>query len=145
MALDDMKIVASDYVGKDVTSAPDILRGDARTNKEIFDRLVKEVVAPKHNGLIDTIKAEQGSAMGSYVGNGSGNRRTVDTGTKSNVAVVYTAAQTIALVYPFGAVSLGKEVYVAPPTTIKFENGVFTIQHPTPFNYPNYTYNYYVL
>ena len=143
MALEDYKITS--YDGKDVASAPNELTGSAQENKAIFDRLVKEIVVPKHNGLVDKLAEQQGSAKGSYVGNGSANRRTVNTGTASNVAVVYTSAQTIALVYPYGAVSLGKEVYTAPPTTIKFENGVFTIQHATSFNYPNATYYYYVL
>lgn len=143
MALEDYKITS--YDGKDVANAPTDMFESTEDNKAIFDKLTKEVVVPKYNGLIDELETQIGNVKGSYVGNGSANRRTVNTGTASNVAVVYTSAQTIALVYPYGAVSLGKEVYAAPPTTIKFENGVFTIQHATSFNYPNATYYYYVL
>lgn len=142
MAITDYLITS--YDGKDVASAPDELIGSADENKAIFDRLVKEVVIPKHNGLVEEI-ANSTSSSGHWVGNGSATQRTINTGTKSNVAVVYTSAQTIALVYPYGAVSMGKSSHTSDPSTIKFENGVFTIKHATSFNYPNATYYYYVL
>lgn len=142
MAITDYLITS--YDGKDVASAPDELIGSADENKAVFDRLVKEVVVPKHNGLVYEI-INNISASGSWVGNGSATQRTIDTGTKGNVAIVYTAAKTVAIVYPYGAISMGNSAHVSDPSTMKFENGVFTIKHATSYNYPNYVYNYCVL
>ncbi len=61
-------ILPEDYAGNDVLSSPDELNGSPAENKAIFDRLVKNVVVPKHNLLAEKqadtyTKAEVNSAI----------------------------------------------------------------------------------
>lgn len=51
----ELYITGEDYAGNDVASAPDDLTGTSAQNKAIFDRLVKTVVAPKHNQTVDEL------------------------------------------------------------------------------------------
>ena len=60
MSIIDKKI--TDYRGKDVASAPDVLVGTAAENKAVFDALAKDVVVPAFNGLIDDLTALESSA-----------------------------------------------------------------------------------
>lgn len=60
MTLVDLKITASDYTGKDVSSLPDSVSGQASTVKARFDALVKELVATRFNALIDAIVPQVG-------------------------------------------------------------------------------------
>ena len=61
--LTDHKITETDVAQKGVISAPDKLSGTAAENKALFDRLVRETVAEKMNGLIDEIVAELAGKM----------------------------------------------------------------------------------
>lgn len=58
MALNEHKISTEEISEKGVVSAPDKLRGTASENKALFDRLVRELVAEKINGLIDELVDE---------------------------------------------------------------------------------------
>ena len=61
----DNKIVTNDWVGNDVESMPDQPSLDgwsAATVKQGFDKASKNVVAPKHNGLIDSLAAQSAAA-----------------------------------------------------------------------------------
>lgn len=60
MTLVDLKITAADYTGKDVSSLPDSVSGQASTVKARFDALVKELVATRFNALIDAIVPQVG-------------------------------------------------------------------------------------
>ncbi|MBS7262534.1 MAG: hypothetical protein KIG36_02880 [Eubacteriales bacterium] len=53
MDLTEYKI--TNYNGKDVASAPDVLTGTIAQNKAVFDALTKEVVVPKHNAMAEAI------------------------------------------------------------------------------------------
>lgn len=57
MDIKNHKILSTDYTGKDIAGLPDTVSGDAASVKARFDALVKEVVAPKYNALIDELKA----------------------------------------------------------------------------------------
>ncbi len=59
--LEELKILEQDYEGKDVASAPDRLTGEPQENKQVFDRLVKEVVAQRFNALLEALMAETGA------------------------------------------------------------------------------------
>ena len=59
--LEELKILEQDYAGKDVASAPDRLTGEPQENKQVFDRLVKEVVAQRFNALLEALMAETGA------------------------------------------------------------------------------------
>lgn len=56
--IDAHKIIASDYTGRDISGLPDN-PSDSGINatqlKARFDSLIKEVVAVKHNALIDEL------------------------------------------------------------------------------------------
>lgn len=58
MALTDYKIGAEDISANGVAAAPDKLTGTAAENKALFDRLIRNIVAEKMNGLIDAVVAE---------------------------------------------------------------------------------------
>ena len=45
MSIENLKITAGDYTGKDVAAAPDRMTGSAADNKAVFDRLIKELNA----------------------------------------------------------------------------------------------------
>lgn len=56
MAVQDYKIIEPDYTGKDVASLPDEPSEAGMSAAELkaaFDRLTKEVVAPKHNAFVE--------------------------------------------------------------------------------------------
>ncbi|MDR2513817.1 MAG: hypothetical protein LBD02_01250 [Christensenellaceae bacterium] len=59
----ELKIVDVDYTGKDVASLPDVLTGTPAENKAVFDTLVKELVAPRLNALIDLLNGQAGAAQ----------------------------------------------------------------------------------
>lgn len=61
--LTDHKITAEAVAQKGIAAAPDKLSGTAAENKALFDRLVRELVAEKINGLIDEIVAELAGKM----------------------------------------------------------------------------------
>lgn len=61
MALSDHKITDAAIAEKGVVAAPDQLSGSARTNKMLFDRLIREAVKADHNGLIDALMAATGA------------------------------------------------------------------------------------
>lgn len=63
MALTDYKITGEDIGSKGITAAPDKLTGTAAENKALFDRLVREIVAEKMNGLIDAVVTELAGKM----------------------------------------------------------------------------------
>ena len=63
MALTDYKITGEDIGSKGITAAPDKLSGTAAENKALFDRLVREIVAEKMNGLIDAVVTELAGKM----------------------------------------------------------------------------------
>ena len=56
MSLDNYKITQSDIESKGVEAAPNVLVGEPKDNKKIFDRMVREVVAEKFNRLIDELE-----------------------------------------------------------------------------------------
>ena len=67
MALDDCKLLQEDFTEKGVASLPDAPSEagmSAQALKQAFDRLVTEVVAQKHNALIDEISASGAQAIG---------------------------------------------------------------------------------
>ncbi len=61
MGIEKLKIVEGDYAGLGVSSAPDRMTGSASENKAVFDRLVKQLMAPRHNQLIDALRAQGGA------------------------------------------------------------------------------------
>ena len=61
MALSDHKITDAAIAEKGVVAAPDQLSGSARTNKMLFDRLIREAVKADYNGLIDALMAATGA------------------------------------------------------------------------------------
>lgn len=61
MALSDHKITDAAIAEKGVVAAPDQLSGSARTNKMLFDRLIREAVKANYNGLIDALMAATGA------------------------------------------------------------------------------------
>lgn len=61
MALSDHKITDAAIAEKGVVAAPDQLSGSARTNKMLFDRLIREAVKEDYNGLIDALVATTGA------------------------------------------------------------------------------------
>jgi len=61
MGIEKLKIVEGDYAGLGVSSAPDRMTGSASENKAVFHRLVKQLMAPRHNQLIDALRAQGGA------------------------------------------------------------------------------------
>ena len=61
MGIEKLKIVEGDYAGLGVSSAPDRMTGSASENKAVFDRLVKQLMAPRHILLIDALRAQGGA------------------------------------------------------------------------------------
>lgn len=62
MALE--KITEAQLNANGVIAAPDILSGSAATNKAIFDRMVRDVVAPAYNACVDAVNALQALQTG---------------------------------------------------------------------------------
>ena len=58
MAITDYKITEQQIAEKGVVAAPDMLTGTAQENKGVFDRLVRETVAPAFNGVVDALADE---------------------------------------------------------------------------------------
>lgn len=54
MSIRDHKITDAQIAEKGVIASPDTLKGTAAENKSVFDRLVREVVAPEFNAIVDT-------------------------------------------------------------------------------------------
>lgn len=61
MALDTHKIKSSDYEGKDIAALPVRPTISAAELQAAFDRLVKEVVVPKFNALIEELAGSLGA------------------------------------------------------------------------------------
>lgn len=51
MAIEDYEIKDADVSGARVTSQPNVLRGTAQQNKQVFDNYC-DVIRAKHNGLV---------------------------------------------------------------------------------------------
>ena len=62
MALE--KITEAQMDAKGVISAPNILNGSAAANKAIFDRMVRELVAPAYNKCVDAVNALESTEQG---------------------------------------------------------------------------------
>ena len=65
MAISNYKIAVGDYANKDVASLPNVPGESGYTPEQVkarFDSLVKNVVAPKYNNLIDALKASGGAS-----------------------------------------------------------------------------------
>lgn len=58
MAITDYKITEQQIAEKGVVAAPDMLTGTAQENKGVFDRLVRETVAPAFNSVVDALADE---------------------------------------------------------------------------------------
>ena len=58
MAITDYKITEQQIAEKGVVAAPDMLTGTAQENKGVFDRLVRETVAPAFNSVLDALADE---------------------------------------------------------------------------------------
>lgn len=58
MAIGDYKITDQQIAEKGVVAAPDMLTGTAQENKGVFDRLVRETVAPAFNNVLDALEDE---------------------------------------------------------------------------------------
>ena len=58
MAIQDKKISDEMIQTKGVVAAPDRLTGSAEENKKVFDRLIREAVAPTFNGLVDELDGQ---------------------------------------------------------------------------------------
>ena len=75
MSLTDYKVdTSADYVGKDISGLDDVPLLSSKQLKERFDSLVKKVVVPKYNGLIDEL-GEPAHRVGA---GGSGNLAALD-------------------------------------------------------------------
>lgn len=73
MALDTHKILSSDYEGKDIAALPVRPTISAAELQAAFDRLVKEVVVPKFNALIEELAGSLGAdAVGKTISGMSG-------------------------------------------------------------------------
>lgn len=53
MSIRDYKITDAQFSEKGVIAAPDTLTGTAAENKGVFDRFVREIVAPQFNAIVD--------------------------------------------------------------------------------------------
>ena len=65
MAISNYKIAVGDYANKDVASLPNVPGESGYTPEQVkarFDSLVKNVVAPKYNNLIDALTASGGAS-----------------------------------------------------------------------------------
>lgn len=62
MALE--KITEAQMDAKGVISAPNILNGSAAANKAVFDRMVRELVAPAYNACVDAVNKISGMEEG---------------------------------------------------------------------------------
>ena len=49
------KITSQQMDAKGVCAAPDILNGTTAENKAIFDRMVRELIAPAYNACVDLV------------------------------------------------------------------------------------------
>ena len=58
MDIKDLRISATDIARYGVQAAPNILTGTPQENKEVFDRLVAEVMRPRFNALCDMLTTE---------------------------------------------------------------------------------------
>ena len=58
MAITDYKITEQQIAEKGVVAAPDMLTGTAQENKGVFDRLVRETVAPAFNSVVAALADE---------------------------------------------------------------------------------------
>ena len=54
MSIRDYKITDAQIAEKGVIASPDTLTGTADENKRVFDRLVRECVAPQFNEIVET-------------------------------------------------------------------------------------------
>ena len=73
MALDTHKIKSSDYEGKDIAALPVRPTISAAELQAAFDRLVKEVVVPRFNALIEELAGNLGAnAVGKTIAGMSG-------------------------------------------------------------------------
>ena len=54
MSIRDYKITDAQIAEKGVIASPDTLTGTANENKRVFDRLVRECVAPQFNEIVET-------------------------------------------------------------------------------------------
>ncbi len=61
MSIKDQKITSKQLEGLGISSAPDRLTGTAAENKALFDRLVKEAVAPSVNGIVEVLSGTEGA------------------------------------------------------------------------------------
>lgn len=61
MAIKDLKISEAQVNQKGVVSAPDKLAGTAAENKAVFDRLVRDIVVPNFNNLLDDLSGLGGA------------------------------------------------------------------------------------
>lgn len=62
MSLDNYKITQNDIETKGVVAAPDVLKGDPKENKKLFDRLIREAVAVQFNAMVDALTASSGAS-----------------------------------------------------------------------------------
>ena len=58
------KITTQQMDAKGVCSAPDVLSGTPAQNKAVFDRMVRELVAPAYNAAVDAINAMENTEDG---------------------------------------------------------------------------------
>ncbi|MBR5485983.1 MAG: hypothetical protein IKV41_05680, partial [Oscillospiraceae bacterium] len=61
MSIQDKKISESQIITSGVSAVSDRLTGTAAENKALFDRLIKEAVAPSINGIVDELSGVTGA------------------------------------------------------------------------------------
>lgn len=62
MALKDLKLLKSDFKGKNVQTLPDTPMMDAQDLKAWFDSLSENVIGPRINAILDTLSGSTGAA-----------------------------------------------------------------------------------
>ena len=101
MALKDYEITPTQIATYGVVSARDKLEGTAQENKAVFDKLVKEVVAPAFNNLLTALVAQTGaSEIGASVTDIEGsNVQAILAGLKAHVDKIALDAGSVTSVF----------------------------------------------
>ena len=58
------KITTQQMDAKGVCAAPDVLSGTPAQNKAVFDRMVRELIAPAYNAAVDAVNALEETESG---------------------------------------------------------------------------------
>ena len=91
--MEQYKISQSEIISNNVKSAADIVKGDPRENKSIFDRL-PELIATKFNSFVDNVIAKFSSYYTKEEVNEAINQKVIDIGAGDMATGIYDKTQT---------------------------------------------------